>query len=247
MSTEPSRAQTDGLPGSAHENGEVLQLLRQVHDAVTANRRSGGLQVLTAIVLSLATLMSTWCGYQAARWSGVQSSMQSDSDTAEREAAENTLAGLQIRTQDAMVVLEYWRAMRGNDTVAQATILAHMRPELKRAVEASVREGIAENPSVAGPLQQEEYVLSVESLAGEQRQKARTHALSAIGAGRMSRDYVLISLMLASVLFVGGISNTFSRAPIRRTLGIIALCVFGVALLKMASLQVLWPVSGGQT
>lgn len=232
---EPQRG---GQPSSVDESRE---LLRQVHEAVTAGRRSGRMQAVIAIILSLATLTSTWCGYQAARWSGVQSGLQSDADTAERQAAENTLVGLQIRTQDEILLLEYWRAHRDGDERTKSLIEVRMRPELKAATEAAIREGIFQNPSVKGPLQRPEYRLEPETIAAARRSDAATWSNQAGVAGRVSNEYVLLTLMLASVLFIGGVSTTFSRPLVRKTLSVIALIVFVVAVVRVLRLDILWP------
>ncbi|HLO41434.1 MAG TPA: hypothetical protein VK176_10455 [Phycisphaerales bacterium] len=224
----------------------MMQEIREIHAAVTASPQSGRMQVLTAIVLSLATLASTWCGYQASCWSSVQSSMQSEADTAERQSAENTLAGLQIRTQDGMVVLEYWRAMRSRDSQEAQTLLLHMRPELRKALEASVAAGILTNPAVPGPLQQPEYVLEAETDAKADRESARGYQAQANIADKVSSEYILLTLMLASTLFFGGIATTFQRPAIRRTLALIALLVFTLAMVRMGPLPIQWPSGQSQ-
>ena len=243
MESQPatSSSQATTLVDPKHNVDDTRELLRQIHEAVTAGRRSGRMQALTAVILSLATLTSTWCGYQAARWSGVQSQLQSAADTAERQAAENTLAGLQIRTQDGLLVLEYWRALRDGDERTTTTIESKMRPELQRAVKASIRDGILEKTSVSGPLQREEYRLEVEVVAGTRRDDAKKSSTQAVVAGQVSNEYVLLTLMLASVLFVGGVSTTFSRKAVRRALSVIALLVFAVAIVSVTRLPVLWP------
>lgn len=221
----------------------AMAMLREVHEAVVARKASGGSQLLTAIILSLATLASTWCGYQASRWGGVQSSMQATADTAERHTAENTLAGLQIRTQDGLVILEYWRALRAGDEKATATLLPRMRPELRRALDASIRQGILTDPSVPGPLHQPEYVLEYDRVADARRKEATEAQRRADAAGDVSSEYVLVTLMLASVLFAGGVATTFQRRSIRRTLAVIALLVMAIAALQMARLPLLWPLT----
>jgi hypothetical protein len=223
---------------------ESRELLRQVHAAVIAGRRSGRVQAVLAIILSMATLTSTWCGYQAARWSSLQSSLQSSADTAERKAAENTLVGLQIRTQDEIMLLEYWRALRGRDQATASMIDLRMRPELKAATDAAIREGIFNNPAVKGPMQRPEYRLEVETIAEARRSDAAKWSAEGGVAGRISNNYVLLTLTLASVLFLGGISNTFSRPRVRKSLGIIALLVFTVAVVHALRLEVLWPRLG---
>jgi hypothetical protein len=244
LNSENVAASTPQNPDTPPSVDESRELLRQVHAAVTAGQRSSGVQALMAVILSLATLTSTWCGYQAARWSGLQTSLQSSADTAERQAAENTIVGLQIRTQDEIGLLEYWRAHRQGDERTKSLIELRMRPELKAATEAAIREGIFTNPAVKGPLMRPEYQLEVETLAAARRQDAAKWNAEGNVAGRISNDYVLLTLTLASVLFIGGVSSTFSRPLIRKGLGAIALLVFVVAIVHTLRLDVLWPTLG---
>jgi hypothetical protein len=226
---------------------DAHRMLREVHESVVSSRRSTGLQTLTAVILSLATLMSTWCGYQASRWSGVQGSMQSTADTAERQAAENMLAGLQIRTQDGLLLLEFWRAVRTGDEATRQMLMSRMRPELQSAVEASIRQGILKDPKVVGPLHQPEYVLESETRASADRDLAKRANAISDAAGGTSSSYVLLTLLLASTLFIGGISGTFSRQALRRALAYVAVLVFTLSAVRMSLLPVLWPNSSGPT
>jgi hypothetical protein len=225
---------------------ESRELLRQVHEAVVAGRTSGRMQAVTALILSLATLMSTWCGYQAAQWSSLQSGLQSRADTAERQAAGDTLAGLQIRTQDGLILLEYWRLLRAGDQSSAATLESKMKPVLRSAVSASIRDGILSNPSVVGPLHRPEYRLDVEVEAAARREDAGKLSAQAAAAGQVSNEYVLLTLMMASVLFVGGVSTTFSRKRVRRVLSVIALVAFAISMISAVRLDVLWPKIGGK-
>lgn len=223
-----------GAPG--REPSEQEALLRRILAAVEKDRRRGGLEAVVALILSLATLASTWCGYQARLWSGTQAANQAASDTAQRQAAENTIVGLQIRTQDGLVVLEYWRAIREKDEKTAQTIFLHMRPQLRLAVEASIKDGIDTDPGVRGPLQRPEYALPEEQAAIADRERAASHQALATSAGRTAGSYVLLTLMFASVLFFGGIGGTFSDRRIRTGLASVALLLFAVTLLLLAAL-----------
>jgi hypothetical protein len=233
----PAQASPAALPEETH------RLVRQLHDMAKSGQRSGGLQILTAILLSVATITSTWCGYQASRWSGVQNSKQAASDTAERHSAEHTLAGLQIRTQDGLVLLEYWRARQTGDERTINLMVSRMRPELRAALDASLEQGILQNPAVPGPLHQPAYVLEVEQLARADRQEAADAQRQAAEAGRNASEYVLVTLMLASVLFVGGVGNTFPHRTVRRVLASIAILVLILAISRMLRLPVLSPIA----
>lgn len=192
-------------------------------------------------MLSLATFASTWCGYQAQQWGGAQGDLHAAADTAERQAAENTIVALQLRTQDSMVLSEYWQALRHREPRAAQTILLHMRPVLRQALQASVDSGILHDPSLAGPLQRPEYILTEEQRAAEQRAEAGKLKADATSAGKFAGQYVVLTLMFASVLFFGGIAGTFNERRVRAGLAIVSLCLFAFTLLSMVGL----PASGG--
>lgn len=220
---------------------ETHALLHRVLKAVEKDSRRGRLELLVAIVLSLATLASTWCGYQAGQWGGVAGSNQVAADTAERQAAENTIVGLQLRTQDGLVILELWRALRQGDSKASETIKLHMRPSLRQAVESSIAAGILTNPEAPGPLQRPEYVLPEEQRAAVHREQAGQHRAKAGAAGERAGQYVLLTLMFASVLFFGGIAGTFTARRVRFGLAVVALASF---LFAAARLLMLPPYTG---
>lgn len=217
-------------------------LLQQVLKAVEKDKRRGRLELLVAIILSLATLASTWCGYQARQWGGVQATNQVTADTAERQAAENTILAMQMRTQDGLVLLEYWRALRQGDSKTCEILKFHMRPQLQRAIDASVAAGLLTNPDLPGPLQRPEYALEEEQEAKSQREKAGQLRAASVAGGHRAGQYVLLTLMFASVLFFGGIAGTFTERRIRSGLAVVALVLFVFTVYRLAGLP---PYKGG--
>jgi hypothetical protein len=222
-------------PSSSSDSAVLSRILHLLEDA----RRKPGIELVTAIVLSLATLCSTWCGYQSQQWSSVSTAAGSKADTTERQAAENAILGLQIRTQDGLIVLEYWRAMRSGDAAVAENLRTHMPPRLTVAIEAAVAEGILHNPKVPGPLHRPEYVIEQETQAAQQRQDAIRLNGDARSAGHASDGYVLVTLMFASVLFFGGISTTIRTQRIRIALNAMAILVFGLSIITMLGLPIL--------
>jgi hypothetical protein len=113
-----------------------------------------------------------------------------------------------------------------------------MRPELRKALEASLAAGMLTNPEVAGPLQRPEYILTEEQDAKRLREEARQLHTAAQGAGQACSKYVLLTLMFASVLFFGGITGTFSSRRVRNGLGCVALVVFIITITFLIGLPV---------
>src|SRR5437660_3446035 len=60
------------------------------------------LELIAAILLSLATVGIAWSGYQAARWSGLQSRRYAQASTARSQANRASTAASQNRLQDLL-------------------------------------------------------------------------------------------------------------------------------------------------
>lgn len=213
-------------------------LLHRIIVAVEKDRGRGRLELAVAIILSLATLASTWCGYQASAWGGIRSNEQAAADTSERQAAEDTIVGLQMRTFDLLEVRDYWVAMRNNDTDMYNTIFSHMRPQLRKAIAASLAAGVLQDPELPGPLERPEYILTEEVNAKRLRVKAGESHMAAQKAAHASGKYVSLTLMFASVLFFGGITGTFTVRRVRVGLGGISLLLFLVTVTMLIGLPV---------
>lgn len=212
--------------------------LQNILAAVEKDKRRGWLELVLAIILSLTTLATTWCGYQARLWGSMQATKQAAGDTAERKAAEDTIVGLQLRTFDGIVMLTYWDALRQKDAQTAEALVARMRPALRKAIEVSIAAGVLTNPEVAGPLQRPEYVLAEEQSAKRLRDDANKLNDAAQAAGKVSGEYVLLTLMFASVLFFGGITGTFSSRNVRTGLGCVALILFLTTIWLLFALPV---------
>ncbi len=212
--------------------------LQRVLDAVNANNRRGRFELVIAILLALTSLASTWCGYQASNWGSDQLLRQDAADSAERQAAEDTIVALQLRTFDGITMLSFWEAIRNGDEQSQRAHLARMRPQLRLAIDAALAEGVLTNPSVAGPLHRPEYRLAEEDSARAGREEAARLRAGVQRAGRASADYVLLTLMFASVLFFGGVTGTLGSPRARKFLGAAALGIFLIALVRLAFLPV---------
>ena len=225
-----SAPQGDHDPSSSTGDRALLQRVVQALEG----RKPGRLELMMVIVIGLATLGSTWCGYQATQWDSRASTLQAQADVTDRQAAEDVLAGLQLRTFDGIELLEYMRAVRSGDSTLAEGILNRMRPSLRAAVHGAIADGLLTDPSVPGPLQRSEYVLEVEQEARTKRAAAAATQQDADFAGRQNGRYVQGTLLFATVLFFGGIAGTFGGRRIRIALGVAAAAMFlGTCLLLM--------------
>ena len=213
-------------------------ILERILASVQKDTGRGRLELATAIILSLTTLGTTWCGYQAQQWGGLQSTSQAAADTNDRKAAEDTIVGLQMRNFDLLEVKDYWAALRKNDKETGDIIFAHMRPQLRSACQAAIASGVLHDPSQPGPMQRPEYALKEEQDAKQLREESRKLNETAQAAGQACGSYVLLTLMFASVLFFGGITGTLTARRVRVGLAFVAVALFLTTLVQLMRLPV---------
>jgi hypothetical protein len=195
MNTPRGASGTLSADNSGHtEAPDSRVLLHRILAAVEKDHGRGRIELAVAIILSVTTLATTWCGYQAKLWGNVQSTKQAEADTSERKSAEDSILGLQLRTFDVLEVREYWSAMRQKDTETSDAVFVRMRPSLRKAIEASLAAGVLHNPDEPGPLQRPEYVLTQEQDAKRLREEAGKARTQAQAAGQASGAYVLLTL-----------------------------------------------------
>lgn len=223
-------------PPPAGQNVEAM--LARILEAVESGARRGRFELTIAILLALTSLASTWCGYQASNWGSNQLLLQDTADSAERQAAEDTIVALQLRTFDGITMLSFWEAIRNKDEQSQKAHMARMRPQLRLAIEAALADGVLTDPSVPGPLLRPEYHLAEEESARAGRAEAARLRTEVQVAGKASADYILLTLTFASVLFFGGVTGTLDSRRARRFLGGAAVLIFVIAIVRLTFLPV---------
>lgn len=173
-------------------------------------------EVAAAILLAAATVASAWCAYQAERWSGVQVFRLNESDIADRRAVELSLRASQARMVDAIMFMRFMTAMVRDDKHLQQFYLASFRPEMRKAVDVWLASRQTNNPVASPhPLALPEYRLSVDEQAQEAMRTMMQLNMAATEAKHASDQYVLLTVLLASVLFFGGIATHFVASQIK--------------------------------
>ena len=196
--------------------------------------------VLVAIMLSLATLASAWCGFQASTWSTLYAHETRAANGERFEAArQSDIADRQI-TNDVLIFSTWLEAeVNGNAPLAAeiyARFLPHFRPAFDAWRELPLEGGSALPPGA--PFEQPEYVLPTQADADAASERALAAPDSAHNATATSARYILTSVLFASVLFLAGIASKLAyRRPARAVVG-----VAGVALVLAMPLLVTSPV-----
>ena len=201
------------------------------HRAATRHDR---LSIAEAVLLSIVTLVAAWSGYAAAKWS-TESRLHLAHASAHRTAASRAFQqSLSLRTWDASSFNAWFTAYLSGDRDAARVAEKRFRPQYHVAFEAWLATHPFTNPHAPpGPQNMPEYRPTgqtrarVLDAAGDAEFAAGEHA------GKVGDDYIRTTVILASVLFLVGISGHFPRG-VR-----IGLVILGAGLLIVATVAIL--------
>ena len=189
-------------------------------------------EVVAAILLSLATVLSAWGAYQATRWSGEQANNYARSAALRAESGRHgTIASRQIQI-DVQTFIAWVDATGNRDQRLADFYVERFRPEFLPPFTAwrlgadVDSEGLPEGT----PFDQPAYVNAEQVLANDLFAQADVALAEAQLDNQISDNFVLTAVLFASVLFFAGIAARFRPQWIRWTMIGVALMVFGIGL-----------------
>jgi hypothetical protein len=98
--------------------------------ATAVHARSDWVEILSAIVLALATIASAWSAYQATRWGGVMSIEFSQANASRTLAMESYTEAGQLSQVDVATFIAWAEAVSNEDQVLQDFLRARFRPPI---------------------------------------------------------------------------------------------------------------------
>lgn len=217
---------------------DIKELLQRILKAVEPAKPKKGFEIACAIVLALATTASAWCAYQSKLWGGAQGARANAAVRAGREGAVNALAALQARAFDASMFITYMQARIETNTAMETFLAQRFRPEMKLAMDAWLKLDPLHSPDApASPFRMAEYTQKETAEVGRQEELAAKAMAAAGEARRFSDDYVLLTVVFASVLFFGGIARAID-SPLRTVLAALAVLLFMGTLVALTTMPI---------
>lgn len=202
-----------------------------LRELATPEDRDHLLEILTALLLSLATIASAWCAYQATRWSGVQTIAFSQASAARIEAVQLSNQANQLTAIDVGLFTQYVTAMSEGNTQLANYLRARFRSEFAVAFDAWIATSPLTNPDAPKtPFQMKQYVVAQAVQAQRREQEAQTDTQKATAANQISDNYVLVVVIFALVLFFAGTGDKFKSLRLREGIFMFAAIVFAVGL-----------------
>ncbi len=192
----------------------------------TRSTRNLVVEILAALLLSLAAVGTAWSGYQVNRWNGAQVIAGSRTNALRIEAAR--AQGLsQAETQvDVATFIQWVNAYATGDVRLQDFYAARFRPDFRVAFDAWIATQPLANPSAPPtPFALPEYQRT-------KKDAARLDDAAAASAEVVQRDlqrsadYMLAVVLFAVTLFFAGISARFTSPRLRLVLLTVGVVVF---------------------
>lgn len=199
---------------SASEVGKEIahhkQEAAEQHGHGEHDRRHRLISIGEAVLLSIVALLAAWSGYSAAKW-GTESSLSlAKASTLRSEANLDSIQATQIRTLDSVSFNAALGAYEtGNMKLFQLT-LNRLRPGYKPAVMAWLALHPLKNPNAPpDPSYMPQYKISQEAQSATLNAQAADEFNHGQSAASTADSYVRLTVLLAAVLFLVGISSHF--------------------------------------
>jgi hypothetical protein len=201
--------------------------------AITERR----LELVSTVLLAVATVATAWAAYQAREWTGQQAQGYSEGTAA--RITENRAAALAGRQEqvDIATFIQWVDARAQRDDELADFYRARFRREFEPAFAAWLATQPFGNPDAPKtPFAMPQYRLRAEAEAVRLEATAAAASQRAKEANERANDYMLGVVLFATSLFFAGISTKLQSPGARSALLAIGCLVFVATLIWVATL-----------
>ena len=193
-------------------------------------------EVIATVILALATLATAWSGYQSARWGGEQSTKFSQAGALRTESVRASTSAGQITQIDIGLFTNWINAFAMDNQPLVDFYQNRFRPEFAVAFDAWGATDPQNNPEAPkSPFSMPEYTVSEAQEADRLEQEASNTFAEGGVANQNSDNYILNTVILASVLFLAGVQTRIKSVPSRMIIVILALLILTYGLVNIAT------------
>jgi hypothetical protein len=210
-------------------------------------------ELLEAVVLAIAAVLTAWAAFQATKWSGDQADNYSRAGAARTESAKASTRGGQLTVIDVNTFTAWIAALGAEERAGldngladdgmytpqagteSAFLYARFRTEFRTAVDAWLATNPMSNPEATPtPFSIQEYEIADLERAAALEEQAEAHAATARTANQRGDNYVLMTILFASVLVLLGIGSKMDTFRARAFLfGLASVTLLGAAIVTL--------------
>jgi hypothetical protein len=223
---------------SAAEVGKELEQHRaHTTEHEELSRRDRIITIIEASILAVVALLAAWSGFSSAKWSTESRLLLAQSSTARAQATRDTTQADVLRNFDASTFNAWFSAYVAGNQKAMDLAVRRFRPQFKVAFDAWLATNPETNPNAPpGPSFMPQYDVSQQDQADKLDAHADDLYIEAATAGTNADEYIRITVFLATVLFLVGISSHFKVRGARYGLVTVgsAILIFALVLIIAA-------------
>ena len=200
-------------------------------------RRRRATEFASTILLAFASVVTSWSGYQASLWSGIQATNYNQAIALRVESSrESTIAG-QFVGLDVALFMAWVNAKASGDEQLQQFYRQRFRPEFRQRFDTWLATNPLTNPQApATPFALPGYRSEHGQHAAELENRAQALFEAGHRANHYADIYVLGTVVLATVLFFCGIVQQFTEFRTRAFLLSVAILLLMFGLSRIAVL-----------
>lgn len=189
---------------------------RELHDqGNTVSRSNRFLQIGEAVLLAIVTVVAAWCGFAAAKY-GTESRIDFATAGQLRTDADSLLlSSLEVENLNLQTFNSWWTAYLLEDQAGMDFAETLFRPEFLVPFEQWQEQGGPQNKTIGSPFSLESYQRPLLASGEKKLTEATNLQAEGVTKGVHADKYVRITVFLAGILFLVGISSTFSFRKVR--------------------------------
>jgi hypothetical protein len=192
---------------------------------------------VSLLLMALATLGTSWSGFQSSLWNGTQTFRLADSTRLGRLAAEERVVANQHRNLDAAIFMEYCEAISSENHKLSEFMRARVRPEAEPAMSAWIAtRPMQTRDAPTSPFVMPEYHLKEEQDAANHDSESEAMYNAAQAASTNGDNYTLLAMLFAISLFIAGLVTGFEGSGKQWIAIALSLCLIlfsGAILLRL--------------
>ena len=210
--------------------------LEEERQSAAAKRHERRLEIMEAVLLAVVAIATAWSGYQAAKWDGENARQYGLASKLRTEATQAWTLGGQQKIFDSAQFSAWLEAETSGRKQLAALYARRFSPEYSVAFNAWLRAGGLTDPEAPpGPSFMPEYHNSQYAEAA----KLNAEASVAFDAGTAARhhgdDFVRVTVLFATVLFLIAVGQRFKLHGPRTGLFAVSLVLLVFALYLVAT------------
>jgi len=191
-------------------------------------------ELMAALVLSAATLLTSWAGFQAALWDGEQAAAYTQAGAVRVEAGHIETQIGQAEGVDLFLFNSWLNAHVEGRKKLEDFHRERFRPEFAHAFQVWIALDPLNNPNAPpSPFAMKDYIPPHRQAAHDMNAKADALFEKGQQANEISDRFTQATVILAMALFLGGIGQTFRQYHLQLVLNLLAgaACIWGLTML----------------